>query len=82
MGCSLDAPARDLTTAVRKQNEAAIRKRLFEARGGRAIERGQCRRLHPLPIVAARWPVYSGGKWIKKGGTQRTAQMALRHLGY
>jgi hypothetical protein len=32
MGCSLDAPARDLTTAVRKQNEAAIRKRLFEAR--------------------------------------------------
>jgi hypothetical protein len=33
MGCSVDAaPARDLMTEVRRQNEVAIRKRLLEAR--------------------------------------------------
>ena len=40
MGCSADAaPARDLMTEVRKQNEAAIRERLLEARQSGELSR-------------------------------------------
>lgn len=83
-GCSLDAaPARDLMTAVRKQNEVAIRERLQQARkaGELAKEinlddytRYLSMLLAGLSIQAANG---STGAELK-----RTSHMALRHLGY
>ena len=84
VGCSVDAsPARDIMMEIRKQNEAAMRKRFLRAR-----ERGELSKdinvddytryvssiLAGLSIQAANGST--------KAELKRTAQMALRHLGY
>lgn len=84
VGCSADAaPARDLMTAVRRQNEVAIRKRLLEARKSGELPkdinvddytRYLSSILAGLSIQAANGST--------KAELKRTSQMALRHLGY
>lgn len=84
MGCSLDAaPARDLMTAVRRKNEAAIHERLQQARKAGEL---------PNEINVDDYTRYIsmllGGLSIQSanGSTEaelkRTSQMALRYLGY
>ncbi len=84
MGCSLDAaPARDLMTAVRKQNEAAIRERLQRAR-----KAGELPKEMNLEDYSRYISMLLAGLSIQaaNGSTgaelRRTSQMALRHLGY
>lgn len=84
VGCSADAaPARDLMTAVRRQNEVAIRKRLLEARKSGELPkdinvddytRYLSSILAGLSIQAANGST--------RAELKRTSQMALRHLGY
>ena len=84
MGCSVDAaPARDLMTEVRRQNEVAIRERLLKARKSGELSkdinvddytRYLSSILAGLSIQAANGST--------KAELKRTAQMALRHLGY
>ena len=84
MGCSAEAaPARDLMTEVRRQNEVAIRERLLEARKSGELSkdinvddytRYLSSILAGLSIQAANGST--------KTELKRTSQMALRHLGY
>ena len=84
VGCSRDAtPARDLMTAIRKQNELALRKRLLKARKSGELSkdinvddytRYLSSILAGLSIQAANGST--------KAQLKRTAQMALRYLGY
>lgn len=84
VGCSVDAaPARDLLTEIRKQNEVAMRERLLEARKSGELSkdinvddytRYLSSILSGLSIQAANGST--------KAELKRTAQMALRHLGY
>jgi AcrR family transcriptional regulator len=84
VGCSVDAaPARDLLTEIRKQNEVAMRERLVEARKSGELSkdinvddytRYLSSILAGLSIQAANGST--------KAELKRTAQMALRHLGY
>jgi AcrR family transcriptional regulator len=84
MGCSVDAaPARDLMTAVRRQNEAALKERFLQARKNGELSkdinvddytRYLSSILAGLSIQAANGST--------KAELKRTAQMALRHLGY
>jgi hypothetical protein len=84
MGCSVDAtPARDLMTEIRKQNEVAMRERLLKARKSGELLKGinvddytryLSSILAGLSIQAANGST--------KAEFKRTAQMALRHLGY
>lgn len=84
VGCSADAvPARDLLTEIRKQNQVAIRKRLLKARKSGELSkdinvddytRYLSSILAGLSIQAANGST--------KAELNRTAQMALRHLGY
>ncbi|HUN61912.1 MAG TPA: TetR/AcrR family transcriptional regulator [Candidatus Sulfotelmatobacter sp.] len=84
MGCSVDAtPARDLLTAIRKQNQVAIRKRLLQARNSGELSedvnvddytRYLSSILAGLSVQAANGST--------KAELKRTAEMALRHLGY
>jgi AcrR family transcriptional regulator len=84
MGCSVDAaPARDLMTEIRKQNEVAMRERLLQARKSGELSkdvnaddytRYLSSILAGLSIQAANGST--------KAELKRTAQMALRHLGY
>jgi AcrR family transcriptional regulator len=84
VGCSTEAaPARDLMTAVRKQNEVAIRERLLKARKSGELSRDinvddytryLSSILAGLSIQAANGST--------KAELKRTAQMALKHLGY
>jgi AcrR family transcriptional regulator len=84
MGCSVDAaPARDLMTEIRKQNEIAVTKRLLQARKtGELSEdinvedytRYLSSILAGLSIQAANGST--------KAELKRTAQMALQYLGY
>jgi AcrR family transcriptional regulator len=84
MGCSVDAaPARDLMMEIRKQNEVAMRDRLLEARNSGELSkeinvddytRYLSSILAGLSIQAANGST--------KAELKRTAQMALRHLGY
>ena len=84
VGCSVEAaPARDLMTEIRKQNEAAIRQRLLAARKSGELPkdinvddftRYLSSILAGLSIQAANGST--------KSELKRTAQMALRHLGY
>jgi AcrR family transcriptional regulator len=84
MGCSVDAaPASDLLTRIRKQNQVAIRKRLLRARKSGELSkdvnvddytRYLSSILAGLSIQAANGST--------KAELKRTAQMALRHLGY
>jgi AcrR family transcriptional regulator len=84
MGTSVDAtPARDLMTEIRKQNEVAIRERLIQARKSGELSkdinvddytRYLSSILAGLSIQAANGST--------KAELKRTAQMAVRYLGY
>lgn len=84
VGCSVDAaPARDLLTEIRKQNEVALRERLLKARKSRELPKNinvddytryLSSILAGLSIQAANGST--------KAELKRTAQMALQHLGY
>src|SRR5580698_5906114 len=84
VGCSVNAaPARDLMTEVRRQNEVAIRERLLKARKSGELSkdinvddytRYLSSILAGLSIQAANGST--------KAELKRTSQMALRHLGY
>ena len=84
VGCSVDAaPARDIMTEIRKQNEAAMRERFLQARKSGELSkdvnvddytRYLSSILAGLSIQAANGST--------KAELKRTAQMALRHLGY
>jgi AcrR family transcriptional regulator len=84
MGCSVDAaPARDLMTEVRKQNEAAIRERLFQARKSGELSKDinvdDFTRYLSSILAGLSIQAVNGST---KSELKRTAQMALRHLGY
>lgn len=83
-GCSVDAaPARDIMTEIRKQNEVAMRERFQQARKSGELSkdinvddytRYLSSILSGLSIQAANGST--------KAELRRTSQMALRHLGY
>jgi AcrR family transcriptional regulator len=83
-GCSVDAkPARDLMTEMRKQNQAALRKRLLQARKSGELPKGinlddYARYLSSI-IAGLSIQAANGSP---KEELRRTAKMALRHLGY
>ncbi len=84
MGCSLDAaPARDLMTAVRRQNEIAIRERLQRARKAgelpKEINVDDYTRYISVLLAGLSIQAANGSNEAELG---RTSQMALRHLGY
>lgn len=84
MGCSADAtPARDLVTALRKQNEAAMRERLFKARKSGELSKGinVDDYTRYLSSILAGLSIQAANGSTKEE-LQRTAGMALRHLGY
>ena len=83
-GCSLDAaPARDLMTEMRKQNQAALRQRLLKARKSGElstdIDLDDYTRYLSTIIAGLSIQAANGST---KAELKRTAQMALRHLGY
>jgi len=84
VGCSLDAtPARDLMTAIRKQNQVAIRKRLLKARQSgelpKRINVDDYARYLSSIIAGLSIQAANGST---KAELRRIAKMALRHLGY
>jgi AcrR family transcriptional regulator len=84
VGCSVDAtPARDLMTEIRRQNEVAIRERLLKARKSgelpRDINVDDYTRYLSSIIAGLSIQAANGST---KAELKRTAQMALRHLGY
>ena len=84
MGCSVDAtPARDLMTEIRKQNEVAMRERLLRARrsGELAKEINVDDYTRYLSSILAGLSIQAMNG-STKAELKRTAQMALRHLGY
>jgi AcrR family transcriptional regulator len=83
-GCSVDAaPARDLLTEIRKQNQVALRARLLQAR-----KRGELSEDVNVDDYARYLSSILAGLSIQaangstKAELKRTAQMALQHLGY
>jgi AcrR family transcriptional regulator len=84
MGCSVDAaPARDLLTQIRKQNQVAIRERLLKARKSGELSKDvnvddYTRYLSSI-LAGLSLQAANGST---KAELKRTAQMALRHLGY
>ncbi|MGH9438763.1 MAG: TetR family transcriptional regulator C-terminal domain-containing protein, partial [Terriglobia bacterium] len=83
-GCSPDAtPARDLMTEIRKQNQAALRERLLKARKSGELPKGinvdDYTRYLSTIIAGLSIQAANGST---KAQLNRTAQMALRHLGY
>ena len=83
MGCSVDAaPARDLMTEVRRQNEVAIRERLLEARKSGELSKdiNVDNYTRYLSSILAGLSVQAANG-STKAELKRTSQMALRHLG-
>jgi hypothetical protein len=83
-GCSVDAtPARDLMTEIRKQNEVAMRERLLQAR-----ESGELSKDINLDDYTRYLSSILAGLSVQaangstKAELKRTAQMALKHLGF
>ncbi|GGH16886.1 TetR/AcrR family transcriptional regulator [Silvibacterium dinghuense] len=84
VGCSVEAaPAREIMTEIRKQNEAAMRERFLQARKSGELSkdihvddytRYLSSMLAGLSIQAANGST--------KAELKRTSQMALRYLGY
>ena len=84
MGSSVDAaPARDLMTEIRRQNEIAIKKRLQQARrcGELPKEVNIDDYTRYLSTLLAGLSIQAANG-SRKAELKRTAQMALRHLGY
>jgi AcrR family transcriptional regulator len=84
MGSSVDAaPARDLMTEIRRQNEVAIRERLLEARKSgelsKEINVGDYTRYLSSILAGLSIQAANGST---KAQLKRTSRMALRHLGY
>lgn len=83
MGCSVDAaPARDLMTGIRKQNEAAMRERFLLARktGELAGDINVDDYVRYLSSILAGLSIQATNG-SAKAELKRTARMALRHLG-
>jgi hypothetical protein len=83
-GCSLDAtPARDLMTEIRIQNQVALWQRLLKARKSgelsKDIDLDDYTRYLSTIIAGLSIQAANGST---KAELNRTAQMALRHLGY
>jgi AcrR family transcriptional regulator len=84
MGCSVDAtPARDLLTEIRKQNQLAIKKRLLKARKSGELSKNVDvdDYTHYLSSILGGLSIQAANG-STKAELKRTAQMALRHLGY
>jgi AcrR family transcriptional regulator len=84
MGCSVDAaPARDLMTEIRKQNEVAMRERLLQARksGELSKEINVDDYSRYLSSILAGLSIQAANG-STKAELKRTSEMALRHLGY
>jgi AcrR family transcriptional regulator len=84
MGCSVNAaPARDLMTEVRRQNEVAIRERLLKARKSGELSKdiNVDDYTRYLSSILAGLSIQSANG-STKAQLKRAAQMALRHLGY
>ena len=84
MGCSLDAaPARDLMTEVRRQNEVAIRERLLQARKSGELSKdiSVADYTRYLSSILAGLSVQAANG-STRAELKRTAQLALQHLGY
>jgi AcrR family transcriptional regulator len=84
IGCSVNAaPARDLLTEVRKQNEAAMRARLLKARKSGELSKDIDVKDYTryLSSILAGLSVQAANG-STKAELRRTAEMALRHLGY
>jgi AcrR family transcriptional regulator len=84
MGCSVVAtPARDLMTEIRKQNEVAMRERLLQARKSGELSKdiNVDDYTRYLSSILAGLSIQSANG-STKAELKRTAQMALRHLGY
>lgn len=84
VGCSVDAsPARDLMTEIRKQNEVALRERLLKARKSGELPKDvnvdDYTRYLSTIIAGLSIQAANGST---KAELKRTAQMALRYLGY
>jgi AcrR family transcriptional regulator len=84
VGCSVDAtPARDLMRAIRNQNQIAIRERLLKSRKSgelpKDINVDDYTRYLSSIIAGLSIQAANGST---KAELKRTAQMALRHLGY
>ena len=84
VGCSVDAtPARDIMTEIRKQNEVAMRKRFLQARksGEMSKDVNVDDYTRYLSSILAGLSIQAANG-STKAELKRTAQMALRHLGY
>jgi AcrR family transcriptional regulator len=84
VGCSVDAaPARELMTEIRKQDQLALRKRLLQARKSGEFPKGinvdDYTRYLSTIIAGLSIQAANGST---KAELKRTAQMALQHLGY
>jgi AcrR family transcriptional regulator len=84
VGCSVDAaPARDIMTEIRKQNEAVMRERFIKARKSGELPKDvnvdDYTRYLSTIIAGLSIQAANGST---KAELKRTAQMALRHLGY
>ena len=83
-GCSVEAgPARDLMREIRKQNEVAMRERLLQARKSGELSKDinvDDYTRYLSSIIAGLSIQAANGS--TKAELTRTAQMALRHLGY
>jgi AcrR family transcriptional regulator len=84
MSCSVDAvPAKDLMTEIRKRNEVAIRERLLQARRSGELSKDinvDDYTRYLSSILAGLFIQAANGSM--KAELKRTAQMALRHVGY
>jgi AcrR family transcriptional regulator len=84
VGCSVDAtPARDIMTEIRKRNEAAMKERFLQAR-----KRGELPKdvnvddyTRYLSSILAGLSIQAANG-STKAELKRTAQIAVRHLGY
>ena len=84
VGCSLSAaPARDLMTEIRKRNQVALRQRLLKARKSGELSKdiGLDDYARYLSAIIAGLSIQAANG-STKAELNRTAQMALRHLGY
>jgi AcrR family transcriptional regulator len=84
IGCGVQAaPARDLTAEIRRQNQVALRERLLKAKKGGELPNGinVDDYTRYLSSILAGLSIQAANGSPKKE-LKRTAQMALRHLGY
>lgn len=83
MGCSMEAaPARDMMTEIRRQNEAAMKERFLAARrsGELPKETNVDDYTRYLSSILAGLSIQSANG-ARKAELKRTAQLALRYLG-